>query len=662
MLKLCFPLAILFLSVPFLANCQKVISLSQDKELKHIGSFTQYYLDAEYLPIDEILRPEVQKKFTNYHQKIPNFASTSKSAWLKFKVQEQQPGPYYLEVGSAFMDSISLYKHTDSGPKLLRLSGDELKFGSREIDVTTFIFKLDTAPNQINTYYLKVKSLQPLFFPLRVGKLEAFMEDAHLLDHLQGVYFGFMLLIMLYNLFLYFSTKENIYLYYIAYIFSVTLFMSFIYQTGFEYVWPNLPIINRFAVISSSLTIFTAVIFSQKFLQTKQYAPKLHRFSYIFIGAAFLITILTFSPYKILALQIAQGSILLMSIFFLFLGFKSYRNGNKTAKFYLFAWGFLIIGFILAILESLNAIPVLHYINSIQIGSAIEALLLSLALGDRINIYKRQKVEAQEQALDAAKKNAKLIQEQNIILENKVAARTQELSETLLLVDEEKQKSENLLLNILPMETANELRENGKATPRNHEFVTVLFADIVGFSQIAKIMSAKELVANLDDIFQAFDLIVQENGLEKIKTIGDAYMAAGGIPVSNKTHPNDALQAAMQMLAFIENRNTKHDIPFEIRCGIHTGPVIAGVVGRDKFAYDIWGPTVNLASRMERASKPGKVNISESTLKFVSENKAFQFQARGKIEVKGEGAIEMFFAAYESEQLKSIDRISDRFV
>ncbi|MBL0315041.1 MAG: tetratricopeptide repeat protein [Flavobacteriales bacterium] len=189
-------------------------------------------------------------------------------------------------------------------------------------------------------------------------------------------------------------------------------------------------------------------------------------------------------------------------------------------------------------------------------------------------------------------------------------------------ISKEKKRSEELLLNILPEEVAEELKLKGEADAVLVEKVTVLFTDFKGFTSISANMSPKELVKDLHDCFSEFDRIMDKFNMEKIKTIGDAYMAAGGLPTPNQTHAQDAINAALEMVAFIEQGKIKKiadNLPyFEIRIGVHTGPVVAGIVGVKKFQYDIWGDTVNTASRMESSGEAGKVNISETTYALVS--------------------------------------------
>ncbi|MBL0049529.1 MAG: tetratricopeptide repeat protein [Bacteroidetes bacterium] len=210
-----------------------------------------------------------------------------------------------------------------------------------------------------------------------------------------------------------------------------------------------------------------------------------------------------------------------------------------------------------------------------------------------------------------------------------------------------KKLSDELLLNILPEEVAEELKAKGSAEAKLIDEVTVLFTDFKGFTTMSEKLSPKELVKDIHECFSAFDKIIEKHGIEKIKTIGDAYMAAGGIPTPNTTHAQDVVNAALEIRQFIEEGKAlkiAKGLPyFEIRIGVHTGSVVAGIVGLKKFAYDIWGDTVNTASRMESSGEVGKVNISGTTYALVKD--MFNCTHRGKIAAKNKGEIDMYFVA-----------------
>jgi len=224
--------------------------------------------------------------------------------------------------------------------------------------------------------------------------------------------------------------------------------------------------------------------------------------------------------------------------------------------------------------------------------------------------------------------------------------------ETNLIIEKEKDRSESLLLNILPEETARELKEFGKVKAKRFDSVTVLFTDFVGFTSYAKNLEPEELVSSVDYYFSKFDEIMEKYRVEKIKTIGDAYMCVSGLPEPGEKDAIRAVQAAFEILDFMEeSKKTKmNDIAkFDIRIGINTGPIVAGVVGTKKFAYDVWGDAVNVASRMESKSESGKINISESTYELIKDQYDCEF--RGEIDVKNKGMMKMFFVNAKKKEV-----------
>ena len=272
-------------------------------------------------------------------------------------------------------------------------------------------------------------------------------------------------------------------------------------------------------------------------------------------------------------------------------------------------------------------------------------LMQSIDTKEKLHFETIERMKAQEESLRQANENARLIQEQNTLLEQKVAERTQELVEKNTILDAEMKRNEELLLNILPYDTAQELKTKGSTEAKHYSDITVMFTDFKGFTTIAEKLSPQELVTEIDMYFKAFDLIADMHGIEKIKTIGDAYMAAGGLPTENTTHAQDVIRAAIDIRAFVENQKSiriAKGLPyFEIRIGVHTGPVVAGVVGHRKFAYDIWGDAVNLASRMESSGEAGRINISAATYERIKDK--FTCTFRGEIEAKNKGQVGMYF-------------------
>jgi class 3 adenylate cyclase/Tfp pilus assembly protein PilF len=214
---------------------------------------------------------------------------------------------------------------------------------------------------------------------------------------------------------------------------------------------------------------------------------------------------------------------------------------------------------------------------------------------------------------------------------------------TSLIIEAEKNRSQKLLLNILPKKTATELIHKGKVQAKKFQSVSVMFTDFKNFTKYSENLSPETLVETIGFYFSKFDEIIKKYGLEKIKTIGDAYMCAGGLPFPTEDHAQNMIRAAFEIIEFVEKTKNNKEVEkmFDIRIGINTGPVVAGVVGSTKFAYDIWGDTVNVASRMESNSELGKINISENTYALVKDS--FDCEYRGKVKVKNKGMMKMYF-------------------
>jgi class 3 adenylate cyclase len=208
-------------------------------------------------------------------------------------------------------------------------------------------------------------------------------------------------------------------------------------------------------------------------------------------------------------------------------------------------------------------------------------------------------------------------------------------------LEREKKRTDELLHNILPADIVRELKEKGKITPREYKMVTLLFTDFQGFTSLAVQMPPNLLVDELNDIFKHFDAIVDNYGLEKMKTIGDSYMLGGGFPKESDDHAIAVVSAAIEMNKYINSRNKTSRFVWKMRTGIHSGNVIAGVIGKKKFTYDVWGDTVNIANRMERFSKPGEINVSETTYSLIKDH--FDCEFNNKIELMGNKKMKMFF-------------------
>jgi class 3 adenylate cyclase len=415
---------------------------------------------------------------------------------------------------------------------------------------------------------------------------------------------------------------------------------------------------NKTLLLFSCFTFFTASVAVTNFIElgafqiTTNAVVLVHFFNQLFYALAtfFLLHVMRslfdarnrFTPYVYLSLVVA----------YLAIGYFEFYKAKNTSTF----------TFLILLISSFEIVRMsfLSFKNRVQggwiiiigslvfiiAGPVLEQLFNSfdstkpfvVTICNRISFYLSLPISLSIFLARQSVTNNLLLARQRDELDLEVQERTKELRL-------EKQKSDDLLLNILPEEVANELKEKGRADAKQFDMVTVMFTDFKGFTKISERLSPSQLVEEIHICFKAFDAIIARHNIEKIKTIGDAYMCAGGLPVSNETHAIDVVNAAIEIRQFmqehLEQKKLTGQEVFEIRIGIHTGPVVAGIVGIRKFAYDIWGDTVNIASRLESSGEAGKINISGSTYECVKDH--FSCTYRGKIEAKNKGQIDMYF-------------------
>ena len=316
----------------------------------------------------------------------------------------------------------------------------------------------------------------------------------------------------------------------------------------------------------------------------------------------------------------------------LYLAYKSLRISNKALAYH---------EQMLALSDSLKSDETSKKLQEIEFFKQVLADSL-------IQVEKDLKIEiAHQNEVQEKDKNNNLALGASIfflLLAGGFYSRWRYVKKSKAVIEKERDRSDSLLLNILPSETAAELKENGKVTAEKFELVTVMFTDFKKFTEYSNKMAPDIVVKNVNYYFSQFDRIIDKYGLEKIKTIGDAYMCASGLHKNSNDDVESVVKAGLEILEFMKNPNKTKDpdiVNFEIRIGINTGPVVAGVVGIKKFAYDIWGDTVNIASRMESNSEPGRINISEYTYELVKD--LYNCEYRGETEVKNKGLMKMYF-------------------
>jgi class 3 adenylate cyclase len=624
---------------------QQLLEINPNEQY-YIGKNVGYYIDTT---ATLEISGAVKKIFTAGKTDILNFGNTPYPVWLRFQIYSKTESSPYMEIMNPLLEKIELYK-IEKDPIRLFSGGFTQRFKNRSEKVEDWVFPLHLNGQDTITYYLKVKSGFPLQMPIMVYSAPNFVKSAQSHNLFWGVYMGIMLFAFFYNLFIYLSIREKVYFYYTLYIFFSALFYLALQGYTFKLMWPDLPALNPLIPIIICITDIIITFFTLKFLQISKSQKALYYWSRASIVTFILVAIYNvFGDYQIAAIA-AQLLSLVYCIYLIYAGINALRRNVPTARYFLFAWTLFLFFVMIYLLTNFNVIPSNFFTtHCIFIGHMTEVLLLSFSLADRINWLQTENRNKQKEIIHQLKENELIQTKANLELEQKVKERTIEVIEQKNEAVRQTQISNGLLLNILPEEVATELKETGKCHPTLIKEATVMFADIKDFSRLSETVSPQELIMELNECFSEFDRIIAANGLEKIKTIGDAYMAAGGVPVPDEGHVERMVDAALEIQRFVSSLATSKgyegDRAIQLRIGLHTGPVIAGIVGIKKFAYDIWGDTVNIASRMESSGEVGKVNISETTYQLVKDR--FNCTYRGKVNAKNKGVIDMYYVEGE---------------
>ena len=640
---------------------QGVITLTDKTNNEWIGKSIYYLKDSlKTFTFDYVSDATNQWKFKKGNQDALNFGNTESVYWFKFKVVNTTKEHWLISQLNYNVDTLVLYYKDSLGLYQRTALGGSVPLSKRKYITNIYVFDLPVKSNDTAVFYFKCKSYKAEY-PLMISTYSQIIKDRYYNNLLKGLYFGFVLLFMIYNLILYFSTKERYYILYVFYMLFAALLNAehaginaLIWGDKFHFFW-------NYGHIITALNELFFVLFTQMFLQTKQRVPKIHFLTkYILIPEIVFNIFLSLIGQRLYATALNQLMGLIVLLLMSIVAVTLYKRGYKPARFYILACSFYFIGVVVFILKT-NAILPYNLIttNAMGIGSAYELVMFSLSIADRLRIDRRERRLAQENLLLSVQENEKLVREQNKQLEIKVSERTSELVQSMQQLSQsqteleeknktitnEKERSDALLLNILPYETAQELKEKGKSDAKMYDDVTIMFTDFVDFTKISETMPPQELVTELDYCFRAFDQIIDRYSIEKIKTIGDSYMAFTGLPMPCENHAGEIGRAALDIIHFMEEYKNTRIVEgrtyFNLRIGISSGPVVAGIVGEKKFVYDIWGDSVNTASRMESNSEPGKINISSKTYELIS--KQFKCFYRGEIPAKNKGLIHMYF-------------------
>ena len=409
-------------------NSIKTIEIHDENEVRLIGNKVAVLEDVNNsFLFKDVLNSE---NFELSQTAVSNFGVTSSAYWFKFKVKNATTAQQLLlEIEFPEIDEVEFYSPEPNGEYKLHKSGQNIPFSQREYDHQHYIFQLNVKPNKSKVFFLKVRSGEDLLVPLSVGTERAIFQMNTERDLISGIYFGIVLIMLLYNLFVYFSVKDKSYLLYVGYILFVGLVQACFLGYGFKYLWPNSTWIALKSVyIAGAGSGIFVLLFLSRFLQVKRYFPRLYKVSFVLHFIYALSLILAFLNFSNLAFNILNANAMLVSIYVFVVCIKILLLGSRTAKFFLWAWSIFFLGVILFVMRNFGLLPYNDFTYYIlMIGSGIGILVLSLALADKINIYKDLKDKAQERVLKQLKAKKKLMEEQNVMLEEKVAERTKAL-------------------------------------------------------------------------------------------------------------------------------------------------------------------------------------------------------------------------------------------
>lgn len=537
----------------------------------------------------------------------------------------------------------------------LHKTGHLLPFNSRDIKIANKCFvEIKLKPNQSKMMLVRLESKfnndkVPQDLSFKISTDQFIYERSELIGKIIFSFLAILLVVFLNNLFIYISTRLEEYFYYLLVI-ALTLYAT-ANNSGYIieiFSWvENFPkYLMYIETIGSTLLGIAIILFVQSFFKVRERYPFWSKFLTVLMWLLIPLAVITFINFDV-GVNLSGLIGLISVVVILTIAIKSVRDKFPSALYFFLGYFAFFTSLLVIIFSVAGILPDNLYLYELAmpIGTTIEAVLFSIALANMINVLRDENLSKQKLLINQLEENKQLQTKVNRELEQKVSERTAKIEEQKEILNLEKQKTDELLLNILPESTANELKTRGKSDPQSFEEVTVIFTDFVGFTLISEKLSAEELVQEIDYCFKAFDDIANKFGLEKIKTIGDSYMAICGAPDIRKDHAMQSVLAAKEFLSFVdkwnENKRKSGVDEWNIRIGLHCGPVVAGVVGKKKFTFDIWGDTVNIASRIESNSEPGKINISEAIYEKIKHK--FDCTPRGTVVFKHGLQADMYF-------------------
>lgn len=581
------------------------------------------------------------------------FGGTASGNWLKLTLVNKAASTQHFYLGTSRFEYIDCWIHTDSTVTGPLKSGQKLETDLKNVAIPGLsFFEFDLQAGKQTVIYLHCVNRDAAVTPQQVIPLTLMNKRTFSKYYEKPADYTYMFIgaagiMAVFNLMVFFITGLRAYFFYTLYVLFASLFALALVPQFAIPIYGHMDV-NRLPIsLAGGLGQVFYVLVGRDILETKKYFPRIDLLLKAMVGMLCLSAALSFVPDTQMITVFMNFSATLVDYpTLLAMGILMTMRRHLPGTYFLVASAIYSTGVMVMIFQLLGILPPVLFgfitaTTALEIGLAAELALFSLGLGARINMMRRrlaeEALEKERLKREQEEERKRVLEEQNRLLEQKVQERTKELQA-------ERDKSEELLLNILPAEVAAELKMMGKATPKGYGAITIAFIDFVGFTRVTQDMTPEELVATVDYYFSNFDSIAEKYDMEKIKTIGDAYFMVSGLPTERPTHAIEMLQACQEIMAFVHHEKQVRqplELPwFDCRIGIHSGSVIAGIVGHKKYAFDVWGRDVNIASRIESGGFDGKINISQATYDLVKDRFAFAHQ--GRIDAKNIGELELY--------------------
>ncbi|MCW7468432.1 guanylate cyclase [Leptospira kanakyensis] len=588
------------------------IDLSEIFDKKSIGREIWILEDkSKSLTIEDVLKEETNQKFTLSKEEIPNFGQTNFYYWIKISLENKNKTPInrVLEIDYSNIDLVEVYSVSNNNYKLTDKSGMMFPFSERNINNRNFIYPLELTGESSQIIYIKLYNGGGLSVPLTIWEKENFSSHYADIQHGLGLYYGVMLVMILYNFFIFLSVRDLSYLYYVTYIFGFLGLQLTLTGHGFQYLWPNLPEFQRNGfVFFSGFCVASLILFTKRFLNTKENIPRWldQTLKVFFIFHLIQIPFtLFFSP----EITVKIGLLLTIPVPILIFtsAVISFFRKFRAARFFLLAFTVLIVATLIVTFKYLNLIPVNFFTEyGLYIGSASEVILLSIALADRINIMKQEKEVAQSKAIEM----------QKILTESYARFVPKDFLANL---------GKDTILDV-------------KLGDQIQKYMAVLFSDIRSFTTLSEQMSPEENFNFINSYLGRMSPIIQKHNGFIDKFIGDAIMALF------ERNITDAIFAGVDMQLYLKeynyHRNKQGYVPIQIGIGIHAGSLMLGTIGaEERLEGTVISDTVNLASRVQNLTKiyGAKIAVTEAAIHAIDDKhiQSLEYRFLDRVRVKG---------------------------